>query len=250
MTEAFSRKIVVVTGGSSGIGLATAKKFAEQGARVVITGRDAGALEAAAADIGRDTRAIACDVSDVDAVNRLFKEVGDTFGRVDVVFANAGISRMAPFEQVDEGFFDEHFDINTKGLFFTVQAALPLISEGGSVLLCGSILGAKGMANLSVYNATKAAVRSFARTWVEELRGRSVRVNVISPGPIETPMFSKLGLSEEQVQAMGAALLPQIPLARLGQAEEIADAALFLASPNSSFVNGAELAVDGGMAQV
>ena len=243
-------KVAVVTGGGSGIGLATAKRFAAEGAHTVITGRNKDSLDAASVEIGSQAIAVQSDVSDLGQVSGLYEDIKRDFGRIDIVFANAGIAQVAPFENVEEDFYDRHFDINTKGLFFTVQKALPFLGDGASIILCGSILSGKGMANLSVYNATKAAVRSFARTWAEEFRSRHVRVNVISPGPIETPMFNKLGVTEEQVHEMGAALLPQIPLGRLGRAEEVANAALFLASDESSFVNGAELAVDGGMAQI
>ena len=250
MSGGLANKVALVTGGGSGIGLATAEKFATEGAQTIITGRHVDSLDAAVAKIGDNAVGIQGDVSKLDDLNRLFQKVKREHGRIDVVFANAGIAQVSPFEHVEESFYDRHFDINAKGLFFTVQKAIPLTKEGASIILCGSVLGQKGMANLSVYNATKAAVRSFARTWAEELRERDVRVNVVSPGPIETPMFNKLGMTPEQVQQMGQELLPQIPLGRLGQAEEIANTALFLASDASSFVNGAELAVDGGMAQI
>lgn len=250
MSKKLSDKIALITGGNSGIGLATAKKYASEGAQVIITGRNQENLDKAVADIGENVTAIQGDVSNLNDLDALYAQIKEQFGRIDILFANAGIANASPFEYVDEEFYDRHFDTNVKGLFFTVQKALPLISDSGSVILNASILGYKGMANLSVYNATKAAVRSFARTWAEELKERKIRVNAISPGPIETPIYGKLGMSEEQIEQMGAALVTQIPLARFGQADEIADAALFLASNDSSYVNGADLAVDGGMAQI
>lgn len=250
MSQKLNRKVALVTGGSSGIGLATAKKFAAEGAQVIITGRSQENLDAAAAQIGQHVTAIRSDIANLEEQKQLFATIKDQYEALDVVFANAGIALVAPFEDVDETFFDTHFNTNVKGLYFTVQNSLPLLRNGGSVILNASVLGYKGMANMSVYNASKASVRSFARTWAEELKDRQIRVNVVSPGPIETPIYSKLGMPQEQVEAMGAAMISQIPLGRFGQSNEVANAALFLASNESSYVNGADLAVDGGMAQI
>lgn len=250
MSHKLNGKIALVTGGNSGIGLATAKIYAQEGASVVITGRNQNALDEAVSQIGGRAYAIKSDVSRLVDLDRLFGEIRTKYGKIDILFANAGIALLAPFESVTEEFYDNHFDINVKGLFFTVQKALPLIQEGGSVILNASIVSTKGFGNFSVYSATKAAVRSFARTLATDLAERKIRVNAISPGPIQTPLYGKFGLPEQQVQEMGAAMVAQVPLARFGQAEEVADAALFLASEGSAYINGVELPVDGGMAQV
>lgn len=243
-------KVALVTGGNSGIGLATAKTYAEEGAKVIITGRNQDSLDSAVAEVGANVVAIQGDVSNLDDLDRLYKEISTKYGKIDILFANAGIAELSPVEDVSEEFFDRHFDINVKGLFFTVQKALPLFNDGGSIILNASIVGTKGFGNFSVYSATKAAVRSFARTWATDLAPRNIRVNAISPGPIETPLYGKLGLSEEQVHEMGAAMTNLVPLARFGYVDEIAHAALFLASNDSAYVNGIDLPVDGGLAQV
>lgn len=250
MTTKLNGKVAVITGGNSGIGLATAKRYAEEGATVIITGRNQQALDNALAEIGPNAYGVQGDVSNPADLDRLYAEVGSRYGKVDILFANAGIAEVAPFDAVDEHFFDRHFNINVKGLFFTVQKALPVLNDGSSVILNASIVSTKGFENFSVYAATKAAVRSFARSWATDLAARQIRVNTISPGPIETPIYGKLGLPEEQVQEMGAAMVAQVPLGRFGQAAEIANAALFLASNDSSYVNGVELPVDGGIAQI
>ena len=250
MSQKLKDKIALVTGGNSGIGLATAKEYAQQGATVIITGRNQEALDQAVSEIGGDSYSVQGDVSNLADLDRLYSVIQDKHGKIDILFANAGIAEVAPIEAVSEGFFDRHFDINVKGLFFTVQKALPLLSDGGSIILNASIVGTKGFGNFSVYSASKAAVRSLARTWATDLAPRGIRVNAISPGPIETPLYGKLGLAEEQVQQMGAAMVSQVPLARFGRASEIAGAALFLASSDSSYITGVELPVDGGIAQV
>ncbi|MEM8639386.1 MAG: glucose 1-dehydrogenase [Cyanobacteria bacterium P01_G01_bin.54] len=250
MSQKLPDKIALVTGGNSGIGLATAKAYATQGATVIITGRNQAALDQAVAEIGGNSDSVQGDVSNPADLDRLYRVIKDKHGRIDILFANAGIAEFAPIEAVSENFFDRHFDINVKGLFFTVQKALPLMNKGGSIILNASIVGTKGFENFSVYSASKAAVRSFARTWATDLAPRGIRVNAISPGPIETPLYGKLGLTEEQVQQLGAATVSQVPLARFGKASEIADAALFLASSDSSYITGVELPVDGGIAQV
>ena len=245
-----SGKIAIVTGGNSGIGLATAKLFAAEGARVAITGRRKPELEAAVAEVGHGALWIHGDVSKLADLDNLFVEVKEKFGRINVLFANAGIAEVAPFDAVTEAHFDNHFNINVKGLFFTVQKALPLIVDGGSIILNSSVANTKGMAGFSVYSATKAAVRSFARSWTTELKDRKIRVNAISPGPIETPIFGKMGLPARQLEEFGANISAQVPLGRIGKAEEIAKAALFLASDDASYVAGVDLYVDGGMVAV
>ncbi|QGM45972.1 glucose 1-dehydrogenase [Methylocystis heyeri] len=245
-----SGRIAIVTGGNSGIGLAAAKLFAAEGAQVVITGRRKAELDAARTEIGHGALAIQGDVSQLDDLDRLYAEVKQKFGRVDVLFANAGLVELAPLEGVTEAHFDKQFDINVKGLLFTVQKALPLLSAGGAIIINSSIANTKGMAGFGVYSATKAAVRSFARTWTTELKNRKIRVNVISPGPIETPIFGKMGLSESQIDEFGASISEQVPLGRFGKPEEIAKVALFLASEDSSYIAGAEIFVDGGMVAV
>jgi NAD(P)-dependent dehydrogenase (short-subunit alcohol dehydrogenase family) len=245
-----SGKIAVVTGGNSGIGLATAKLFAQEGASVVVTGRRKAELDAAVAQIGANAVGVQGDVAKLADIDRLYAEVNEKFGRVDILFANAGVALPASFDGVSEEHFDLHFDINVKGLLFTVQKALPLLSEGGAIVLNSSIVNTKGMAGFGVYSATKAAVRSFARTWTTELKDRKIRVNVVSPGPIETPIFEKMGLPAQQFQEFNASIAAQVPLARFGRPEEIAKAVLFLASSDSSYVAGVELYVDGGMVAV
>jgi len=244
------RKIALVTGGNSGMGYATAELFIEEGATVVITGRRKEAVEEAAKKLGSNTLGLTADVSNVGEIESVFREISERYGRLDVVFANAGVGYLSPLGAITEEHFDRQFSVNVKGVLFTVQSALPLLVDGGSVILNASIAGYKGMAAFSVYSATKAAVRSFARSWTTDLKERKIRVNVISPGPIETPIFSKMGLTGEQVQEFGNSVLAQVPLGRMGQPEEIAKAALFLASSDSSYITGIELTVDGGMAQV
>lgn len=243
-------KIALITGGNSGMGLETAKLFAQEGAKVIITGRRKSELDAAASAIGTAALGVAGDVSSLADLDRLYSTIHDTYGRLDILFANAGVGRVAPFGEVTEEDFDLHFDINVKGLFFTVQKALPLLKDGSSIILNSSISAYKGMEALSVYSATKAAVRSFARTWTVDLKGRGIRVNSISPGPIETPIFGKMGLSENQVHEFGKAIVSQVPMGRLGRVDEIAKALLFLASEDSSYISGIDLSVDGGMAQI
>jgi len=245
-----SGKIAVVTGGNSGIGLATAKLFAAEGAQVVVTGRRKAELDQAVAEIGHGALGIAGDVSKLADLDALYAEVKAKFGRIDVLFANAGIAEIAPLGAVGEAHFDKHFDINVKGLLFTVQKALPLFSDGGAIVLNSSVANTKGMAGFGVYAATKAAVRSFARTWTAELKDRKIRVNTVSPGPIETPIFGKMGLSAQEIDGFGAHISEQVPLGRFGQPEEIAKAVLFLASDDSSYVAGVDLYVDGGLVAV
>ena len=242
-------KVAVITGGSSGIGLATAEHFVAEGAYVFITGRRPSELQAAVKQIGKCVSGVQGDVSNLADIDRLYETVKREKGRIDVLFANAGVSGRAPLGTVTEEEFDRLFNTNVKGLLFTVQKALPLFAGAGSIVLNASVVASKGYPGTSVYSATKAAVRSFARTWTADLKDRKIRVNVISPGPIDTPIFSK-GRSEEQAQQVKAALVAGVPMGRLGLADEIAKAAVFLASDDSSFVTGTELFVDGGAAQV
>lgn len=243
-------KIAVITGGNSGIGLATAKRFVEEGAHVVITGRREKELKEAAAFIGRNVTTVAGDVSRLEDLDRLYVVVKEKHGHIDVLFANAGAGTVAPLEVGTEGHFDQTFDVNVKGMFFTVQKALPLFKDGGSIILNSSVSNVLGLPGFSVYAASKAAVRNFARGWTMELKDRKIRVNSMSPGPIETAALEKTGLTAEQAEQAAAQFASQVPLGRRGQPEEIAAAVLFLASDESSYITGVDLAVDGGMAQV
>lgn len=243
-------KIAVITGGNSGMGLVTAKRFIEEGAQVVITGRRQKELDEAVRYLERNVTAVQGDVAKLEDLDRLYQVVKEKFGRIDILFANAGVAALAPLGSVTEEHFDREFNVNVKGLFFTVQKALPLLKEGSSIILNASIAGYTGTGAFSVYSATKAAVRSFARTWTTDLKDRKIRVNAISPGPIKTPIFEKMGIGQEQAAQFVEGISAQIPLGRMGESEEIASAVLFLASNESSFVTGVELTVDGGLAQV
>lgn len=241
-------RVAVITGGNSGIGLATAKQFVTEGAYVFITGRREAELDAAVKEIGNNVTAVQGDVAEIADLDKLYDLVKMTTGRVDIVFANAGIAELAPLGEITEEHFDRIVGINVKGLVFTVQKALPLMPEGGSIILNASILASKGFPAWSVYSATKAALRSFARTWTADLKARQIRVNAISPGYIETPgLNGVLGPMAEQTKEM---LSNGAPLGRFGTPDEIAKAAVFLASDDSSYMTGAELLVDGGVAQV
>ncbi|MEP6535716.1 MAG: SDR family oxidoreductase [Bryobacteraceae bacterium] len=243
-------KIALITGGNSGIGLATAKRFVEEGAYVFITGRTQSKLDEAVKQVGSNVTGIQGDVGKLDDLDRLFEQIHKEKGRLDVVFANAGIAKYAALGDISEELFDSIFSGNVKGLLFTVQKALPLLPDGASVILNASIVGSKGLPANSVYSATKAAVRSFARTWTTDLKARRIRVNAISPGPIDTEGLRELLGSSDVGQDRLKSLSSVIPLGRMGQADEIAKAAVFLASDDSSFVTGIELFVDGGFAQV
>lgn len=244
------RKIALITGGNSGIGLATAKQFVNEGAYVFITGRREAELAAAKKQIGKNVTAIQGDVSNLDDLDRLFAQIKKEKGDIDIVFANAGVARYAPIGTITEDFFDSIFDINVKGVLFTVQKALPLLRDGGSIILNASIVGSKGLSSNSVYSATKAAVRSFARTWTTDLKDRRIRVNAISPGPIDTPGLSELLASSETGEQRKKMISNTVPLGRFGKPEEIAKAVVFLASDDASYITGIELFVDGGFAQV
>jgi NAD(P)-dependent dehydrogenase (short-subunit alcohol dehydrogenase family) len=243
-------KTALITGGNSGIGLATAKQFVNEGAYVFITGRREPELAAAVKDIGRNITAVQGDVSNLGDLDRLFAQIKREKGKLDIVFANAGVARYAPLGTITEEFFDSIFDINVKGVLFTVQKALPLLPDGASIILNASIAGSKGFSANSVYSATKAALRSFARTWTTDLKGRHIRVNAISPGPIDTPGLADLLASSETGQQRKKMIQGSVPLGRLGTHDEIAKAVVFLASDDSSYITGAELFVDGGTAQV
>ena len=243
-------KIALITGGNSGIGLATAKQFVNEGAYVFITGRREPELAAAVKEIGRNVTGVQGDVANLGDLDRLFTQIQQEKGRLDIVFANAGVAKYAPFGKITEELYDSIFNINVKGLLFTVQKALPLLPDGASIILNASIVGSKGLSANSVYSATKAAVRSFARTWTTDLKDRRIRVNAVSPGPIETPGLNNLLASSETGQQRMAAISTTVPLGRLGRPDEIAKAVVFLASEDSSYITGTELFVDGGMAQV
>jgi NAD(P)-dependent dehydrogenase (short-subunit alcohol dehydrogenase family) len=243
-------KIALITGGNSGIGLATAKQFVNEGAYVFITGRRQSELDAAVKQIGKSVTAVQGDVSNLGDLDRLFAQIKREKGRLDIVFANAGVATYAPFGTITEKHYDSIFNVNVKGLLFTVQKALPLLPDGASIILNASIVASKGFSSNSVYSATKAAVRSFARTWTTDLKDRRIRVNAVSPGPIETPGLNNLlassGAGEERLKMLSN----NVPLGRLGTPDEIAKAVVFLASDDSSYVTGTELFVDGGFAQV
>jgi NAD(P)-dependent dehydrogenase (short-subunit alcohol dehydrogenase family) len=243
-------KIALVTGGNSGIGLATAKRFVNEGAFVFITGRRDPELAAAVKEIGKNVTAVKGDVAKLDDLDRLFAQIKRDKGKLDVVFANAGVASYAPLGTITEEHFDTHFNINVKGVLFTVQKALQLIPDGGSIILNASIVASKGFPANSVYSATKAALRSFARTWTMDLKDRHIRVNAVSPGPIETPGLKSLLASSDVGEQRANAMSSGVPLGRLGRPDEIAKAVVFLASDDSSFVTGTELFVDGGFAQV
>jgi NAD(P)-dependent dehydrogenase (short-subunit alcohol dehydrogenase family) len=243
-------KVAVITGGNSGMGLATARRFVDEGAHVFITGRRQAELDAAVEQIGKNVTGVQGDVSNLADLDRLYATVKEQKGKIDVVFANAGVGENARLGEITEEHFDRIFNINVRGLLFTVQKALPFLQDGGSIILNGSIASIKGMESFGVYSASKAAVRSFARTWTVDLKQRKIRVNTLSPGPIDTPILKGLTSTEEQLVQLKTNLASGVPLGRMGSPDEIANVALFLASDDSSFVTGIELFVDGGMAQV
>jgi NAD(P)-dependent dehydrogenase (short-subunit alcohol dehydrogenase family) len=250
MRNKLEGKIAVITGGSSGIGLATAKRFVSEGAYVFITGRRQNELDAAVSEIGKNITGIQSDVSNLAELDKLYNIVKEQKGHIDILFANAGIGEFAPLGEISEEHFDKIFGINVKGLLFTVQKALPLFQEGSSIILNASIAASKGIEAFSVYNATKAAVRSFARTWTVDLRHRKIRVNAISPGPIDTPAVEGLVQDKEQVEQLKKNLINAVPMSRMGSPDEVAKVVSFLASDDSSYITGIDLSVDGGMAQI
>jgi len=243
-------KIAVITGASSGIGLATAKRFVEEGAHVVITGRREKELKEAAASMGRNVSTVAGDITRLEDLDRLYAIVKEEQGHIDVLFANAGWGEVAPIGAATEAHFDKTFDLNAKGTFFTVQKAVPLFNDGGSIILTTSVANEMGLPMFAVYAAAKAAVRSFVRSWAMELKDRKIRVNAVSPGPIETAALEKAGIPPEMMEQAIAGFTTQVPLGRRGKPEEIAAVVSFLASDESSYITGVELAVDGGMAQL
>ncbi|MFI2023138.1 SDR family oxidoreductase [Streptomyces olivaceoviridis] len=243
-------KTAVVTGGTSGIGLATARRFREEGARVYITGRNKDTLDKAITEIGGTVTGIQADSANLTDLDRLYTTIADAGHHIDVLFANAGGGTFATLEQVTEEHFDTTFDTNVKGTLFTVQKALPLLNDGASVILTGSTAGSVGNEAFGVYGASKAAIRSFARTWANELRGRTIRVNTIAPGPITTPGLNGLAPNDEQAAQLRDTLAAGVPLGRMGQPEEVANLALFLATDQSSYITGTEIFVDGGANQV
>jgi NAD(P)-dependent dehydrogenase (short-subunit alcohol dehydrogenase family) len=250
MKNRFEGKTVVITGGNSGIGLATAKLFHEEGAKVAISGRDQKTLEEAVKTIGGGTLAVKADVSKLEDIDKFYAQVSAKFGKVDVLFANAGIAKFASPADSSENFFDETFDINVKGLFYTLQKALPLLNDGAGIVLNSSIVGSKGNVGATVYSASKAAVRSFARTFAAELVDRKIRVNVVSPGPIETPILEKGGMPKAALDSFAETIKSRIPMKRFGTPEEVGHAVLFLASDEASYITGVELNVDGGGGQI
>jgi NAD(P)-dependent dehydrogenase (short-subunit alcohol dehydrogenase family) len=243
-------KIAVITGGNSGIGLATAQRLAAEGAHVFITGRRQSELDAAVKLIGKNVTAVQGDVANLADLDRLYATIKQQKGRIDILFANAGLGDFAPLGSITEAHYDKTFEVNVKGVLFTVQKALPLLVDGASVILNASIVSIKGMPAFSVYSATKAALRSFARSWTVDLKDRKIRVNVVSPGPIETPAIDRLGQTVGDAAQLKAGLISGVPMGRMGTPDEIAKAVSFLASDDASFITGIELFVDGGMAQI
>lgn len=246
-------KVAVITGGNSGIGLATAQRFVAEGAHVFITGRRQSELDAAVKQIGKNNNnvtGVQGDVSNLADLDRLYATVKQQKGRIDVLFANAGVGEIVPLEEITEAHFDKTFNVNVKGLLFTVQKALALFQDGGSIILNASTASSKASEAFSVYSATKAAIRSFARTWTVDLKHRKIRVNAISPGPIDTPIFKNPVHTEEENAQIKASLVAGVPMGRIGSPDEVAKAVSFLASDDSSYVTGIELFVDGGMAQI
>jgi len=246
MSKKLEGKIALITGGSAGIGLATAKQFVDEGAYVYITGRRQTELDAAVASIGSGITAIQGDVAKLADLDRIFAQIRKEKGRLDIVFANAGLGDMAPLGSITEEHFDTTFNVNVKGVLFTVQKALPLMPNGASIILNASIVDIKGFPAFSVYSATKAAVRSFARTWTTDLKDRGIRVNVVSPGPIDTPLLNETFSGPDAKKALASTVV----MGRLGRPDELAKPVVFLASDDASFITGAELYVDGGAAQV
>jgi len=243
-------KIALITGGTTGIGLATAQLFQQEGAQVIVTGRNADTLSSAQQTLGPKATVISSDASKVKDIEVLVGQIRQRFGRIDILFANAGMAQFGPVEQVTEDLFDSHFNLNVKGLYFIVQKALPLIPNGGSILLNASVVSRKGLPSASVYSATKAAVRSFGRTLAAELAPRQIRVNTISPGPVATPILGKLTMPREAAAQLSQDLEQSVALKRFGQPDEIAKVALFLASEDASFMLGTEVFVDGGLAEL
>ena len=247
----FEGKVALITGGNSGIGLATAKEFVREGAKVVVTGRDQKTVDATQKELGRDYLSLVSNAASLSGIDQLISKVKERYGRIDTLFINAGVTKFGPFAEMPEDVFDETFAINVKGAYFTIQKALPLFPKsGGTIVLNGSINAHIGMPNSSLYAASKAALISFARSLSTELVAHGIRVNVVSPGPVTTPLYGRLGMAPEVLQQMAQGIQEQVPMKRFGSPEEIAKAVLFLASTDSSFILGTELIVDGGMSQL
>jgi NAD(P)-dependent dehydrogenase (short-subunit alcohol dehydrogenase family) len=246
----FTNKVVVITGGTSGIGLAAARQFIKEGANVVVTGRNSRSVSDAQKELNANSIAIAADVTKSADLDSLFKRVREKYGQIDVLYVNAGIAKLGAVAETTEEVFDEIVDANFRGAYFTVQKALPLMSDGGAIVFTTSWFDEVGVAGTSAVSASKAALRNLTRTLASELIGRNIRVNAVSPGVIETPLFGKLGLSEADARELGKALLQQIPAKRFGKPEEVATAVAFLASDHASYITGVELAVDGGRTQL
>ena len=243
-------KVAIVTGGNSGIGLASAKRLQEEGAKVAITGRSRQTLDEAVRTIGNGVVAVQADVSKLADIDKMYAEVAEKLGKIDVLFVNAGVAKFAPFAETSESTYDENFDINIKGAYFTIQKALPWLNDGASIILNTSVVDSKGQYGASAYAATKAAMRSLARSAAAELVGRNIRVNTVAPGPIETPIFGRTGLPQEAIDDFAKDVVNKIPMKRFGQPEEVAGAVAFLASQDASYITGVEINVDGGLGQI
>ncbi len=244
-----SQKIALITGGTSGIGKATAIDFIEQGATVIITGRQQTTVDETVKELGTNAKGIVADSSNLADLQSLAERVKEIAGKVDVLFVNAGYGKFAPIDQIDEAHFDEQFNVLVKGTLFTVQSILPLMQEGATIILNTSVVTEKGMQGAAVYSAAKSAVQSFVKTFAAELSSRKIRVNAVSPGPIETAFFDKTGMTAEQISGFAQSVLGQVPLGRFGKSVEVAKVVSFLASDDSSFIHGTEIFVDGGMVQ-
>ena len=243
-------KVAVVTGGNSGIGLATAKRFQEEGAKVAISGRSKKTLDEAVRTIGNGVLAVQSDVAQLGDVDKLYAQVSEKLGKIDVLFVNAGVAKFSPLAETSESVYDEQFDINIKGAYFTIQKALPYLNDGASVILNTSVVDSKGTAGASAYAATKAAMRSLARTAAAELVDRGIRVNTVAPGPIETPIFERTNLPKEAVDEFARGVVARVPMKRFGKPEEVAATVAFLASQDASYITGVEINVDGGLGQI
>jgi len=243
-------KVAVVTGGNSGIGLATAKRLQEEGAKVAIAGRSRKTLDDAVRSMGNGVVAVQADVAKLTDVDKLYAEVSKKLGKIDVLFVNAGVAKFAPLAETTESLYDENFDINIKGAYFTIQKALPFLNDGASIILNTSVAGSTGVEGASAYSATKAALRSLARTAAAELVGRGIRVNAVAPGPIVTPILGRTGLPKEAMDELMKEFAAKVPMKRFGQPEEVAGAVAFLASQDASYITGVEINVDGGLGQI
>jgi NAD(P)-dependent dehydrogenase (short-subunit alcohol dehydrogenase family) len=246
----FEGKVAVVTGGNSGIGLATAKRLQEEGAKVAIAGRSRKTLDDAVRSLGNGVVAVQADVAKLTDVDKLYAEVSKKLGKIDVLFVNAGVAKFAPLAETSESLYDEQFDINIKGAYFTIQKALPFLNDGASIILNTSVVDSKGFEGASAYSATKAALRSLARTAAAELVGRGIRVNAVAPGPIVTPILERAGLPKEAIDQFEKETVAKVPMKRFGQPEEVAGAVAFLASQDASYITGVEINVDGGLGQI